>query len=69
MCRAQAAREIRAERTRTPKGVLKAFARAHALAKKATVLEDPRLDLAGMSAAIHGGMHVRNERAWEAEWS
>jgi hypothetical protein len=69
MCRAQEAREIRIQRSATPNGVLKAFARAHALAKNATVLEGRTRDLAGMSAAIHGGMDVRDgRRAMEAEW-
>jgi hypothetical protein len=62
MCRAQEAREIRLERSAAPKGVLKASARAHALAKNATVLQGRTSDHAGMSAAIHGGMDVRKER-------
>jgi hypothetical protein len=69
MCRAQEALEIRIERSAAPKGVPKAFDRAHTLAKNATELEGRTRDLAGTSAAIHGEMDVRNEpRASEAEW-
>jgi hypothetical protein len=59
--------EIEAEQDVTPKSVLKAFVRDGAPTKNATAFDRRSHDLAGMSAAIHGGMDVGNERGWEAQ--
>jgi hypothetical protein len=60
-------RKIEDQRTVTLKSVLKAVVRADAPTKNATAFEGRTRDLAGMSAAIHGGMQVRTERALEAQ--
>jgi hypothetical protein len=60
-------REIEAERTVTLKSVPKAVVRTGAPTKNATGVEGRTRDLAGMSTALHGGMHVRNGRVSEAQ--
>jgi hypothetical protein len=62
-------REIEAERDVAPTSVLKAVVRTGAPTKNTTAIDGRARDLAGMSAAIHGEMLVRNERVSEAEWS
>jgi hypothetical protein len=59
--------EIVAEQDVTPKSVLKVVVRAGAPTKNATAFDRRSRDLAGMCTAIHGGMDVRSEPAWEVQ--
>jgi len=60
--------EIEAEQDVAPKSVLKAVVHIGAPTKNATAFDPRSRDFTGTSAAIHGGMDVRNEPAWEALW-